>query len=178
MTTRWIWVGALLLALSACASPARVERMVVTAAPEASAVNPALVEAVCVEKVTGGQKTNPLWTSEVDDAGFRGALEASLRNTRLLAESEAGCRYGLEAHLLGLAQPAFGFDITVTSHVNYKLLERASGEPYYQTTVTAPYEASVSDAFIGVERLRKANEGSIRTNIRLFIDELIAHKPA
>ena len=79
--------------------------------------------------------------------------------------------------MLGLAQPIMGFDMTVTSHVNYSVLERTSGTPYFLTTVTAPYTATVGDAFAGITRLRLANEGSIRSNIQKFIDELLAHEP-
>lgn len=177
MNCRFLLVGLAALALSACASPAKVENMVTSATAGAQAPNSDLVEAVCVTKVTGGEETNPLWTSEVDDASFRAALQGSLRNNRLAAAGDDGCRYGIEVNMLGLAQPIMGFNITVTSHVNYSVLERASDTPYFLTTVTAPYTAKVGDAFAGVKRLRLANEGSIRSNIQKFIDELLAHEP-
>ena len=177
MNYRFLLVGFAALALSACASPAKVENMVVSATAGAPTANPALIEAICVTKVTGGKKTNPLWTSEVDDAGFRAALEGTLRNNRLAAPNADGCRYDLEANLLSLAQPVIGFNMKVTSHVTYRVLERLSGDPYVVTTITAPYTATVGDAFAGVKRLRLANEGSIRTNIQMFVDELLAHEP-
>ncbi len=177
MNCRFLLVGLAALALSACASPAKVENMVTSATTGAQAPNSDLVEAVCVAKITGGEETNPLWTSEVDDAGFRAALEGSLRNNNLAAANADRCRYELEANMLGLAQPIAGFNITVTSHVNYSVLERDSGSSYFLTTVTAPYTAKLGDAFAGVKRLRLANEGSIRSNIQKFIDELLAHEP-
>ncbi len=177
MKYRFLLVGLAALALSACASAAKVENMVASTTAGAPVANSDLVEAICVTKVTGGQETNPLWTSEVDDASFRAALEGSLRNNRLAATSAERCRYDLEANLLGLAQPIIGFNMTVTSHVNYSVRERQSGNPYFLTTVTAPYTATVGDAFAGVTRLRLANEGSIRSNIQKFIDELLAHEP-
>ena len=178
MNCRFQLVGLAALALSACASPAKVENMVASATAGAQAPNSNLVEAACVTKVTGGEETNPLWTSEVDDASFRAALEISLRNNRLAATTSDGCRYGIEVNMLGLAQPVIGFNMTVTSHVNYSVRERISGTPYFLTTVTAPYTATVGDAFAGITRLRLANEGSIRSNIQKFIDELLAHKPS
>jgi hypothetical protein len=177
MNCRFLLVGLAALALSACASPAKVENMVTSATAGAQAPNSDLVEAVCVTKVTGGEETNPLWTSEVDDASFRAALQGSLRNNRLAAAGDDGCRYGIEVNMLGLAQPIIGFNMTVTSHVNYSVLERPSGNSYFLTTVNAPYTATVGDAFAGVKRLRLANEGSIRSNIQKFIDELLAHEP-
>lgn len=163
------------LALSACATAAKVENMTAPAIADAPAVDSALAGAICVTAVTGGEETNPLWISEVDDASFRAALEASLRNSGLAATTPDDCRYNLEANLLGMAKPVFGFDYEVTSHVNYSVLERPSGDPYFLTTVTAAYTATVGDALIGGVRGRLANEGSIRTNIQEFISELLAH---
>ncbi len=54
----------------------------------------------------------------------------------------------------------FGFDMTVTSTVTYTLIERASGKTVWQKSVDAPFTAKTSDAFVGTERLRLANEGS------------------
>jgi len=64
MNCRFQLVGLAALALSACASPAKVENMVASATVGAQAPNSDLVEAACVTKVTGGEETNPLWTSE------------------------------------------------------------------------------------------------------------------
>lgn len=177
MKIRLFLAGLAALALSACAEPAKVENMVVSAPAPAPAADPSIEGALCITKVTGGEETNPMWTSEVDDASFRAALEGSLRSNGLAVPSTDGCRYGIEANLLGLAQPIAGFDMEVTSHVNYTVLERPSGSPYFLTTITAPYTATVSDAFAGITRLRLANEGSIRTNIETFIGELKANKP-
>ena len=177
MRIRLLVIGAIAVTQSACATPARIENMVAPATADGVAPNSVLAQAICVTEVTGGEETNPLWTSEVDDASFRAALETSLRNNRLAASSADDCRYDLEANLLGLAQPSFGFNMEVTSHVNYSVLERPSGDPYYLTTVTAAYTAPFGDAFLGVTRLRLANEGSIRANIRQFIEELAAYDP-
>lgn len=80
--------------------------------------------------------------------------------------------------MLGLVQPIMGFNMKVTSHVNYSVLEAQSGVSYFLTTVTAPYTAKVGDALAGIKRLRLANDGSIRTNIQTFINEFLAHNPS
>ena len=41
-------------------------------------------------------------------------------------------------------------------------------------TTDTPYTADFSAAFVATERLRLANEGSIRTNIGQFMDKLRA----
>jgi hypothetical protein len=175
----WNAAGKLLLAagaaasLAACASSADPHAMAVSA-PAAAATDKAfpqaLVHAMCVRAVTGGEKTNPMWVSKVDNDGFKDALGASLDGAGLTA-SASGCSYPIDVNLLGLSQPSMGFDMTVTSHVNYKVYN-SGGEPYLLATIDAPFTATVGDAFLGVERLKKANEGSIRTSIQMFFDKL------
>ncbi len=135
-----------------------------------------LNNAVCVDRVTGGEETNPLWTSEVDNESFRKALVGSLRDNQLHAAAGA-YEYKLNANLLGLAQPIGGFDLTVTANVNYEVLAAVTAEPYYQTTVTTPYTADFSSAFAAIKRLRLANEGAIKANITKFMNELLLHTP-
>jgi hypothetical protein len=164
------------IALSACAQKADVGNMVLGKTAVQAAGSP-LASALCIGAVTGGEATNPMWVSKVDNEGFRGALDGSLRNNGLLASDPKNCRYDVNANLLGLSQPIAGISMTVTSNVNYSVLERASGDPYFQTTVKKPYTAEFGTAFLGVRRLQIANEGSIRTNIGVFIDQLLSHKP-
>ena len=170
---RYLLIGATALLLTACAEPAQQQNMIASAAP--SAAGGPLASTMCVKQVSGGEETNPLWTSEVDDAAFRGALEASLRNSGLAAASPSDCRLDVVANLLGLAQPIAGFDMEVTANVNYSVLNSGSDDAYFESTVTTPYTANFSDAFAGVTRLRLANEGAIRTNITEFIKRVTSH---
>lgn len=161
---------AALIELSGCASSADPKAM--TIAPQASekAFPDRLQHAMCVRNVTGGEKTNALWVSKVDSDGFKTALSASLDGTGLSAPA-GNCPYPIDVNLLGLSQPAAGFDLTVTSHVNYKVYDSA-GEPYLLETIDAPFTASAGDAFLASERLKLANEGSIRESIKQFFDKL------
>ncbi|MBV9992805.1 MAG: hypothetical protein JOZ72_16115 [Alphaproteobacteria bacterium] len=171
---RLLATAAAAASLAACASSADPHAMAV--APPPAAVNAdkafpqALMHAMCVRAVTGGEKTNPLWVSKVDNDGFKSALGASLDTAGLTAPA-SGCSYPIDVNLLGLSQPSMGFDMTVTSHVNYKVYN-SGGEPYLLATIDAPFTATVGDAFLGVERLKKANEGSIRASIQMFFDKL------
>ena len=158
------------LLLGACAAPARMSEMIVDDPGAAKLNNSELVGAIEIRNVTGGEDTNPMWTSEVSNQEFHDALSASLSKHHLLSTDAASSRFTLDANLLGVAQPAFGFDMTVTTHVNYTLLAAPSGTPYLAETVSADFTAGVGDAFIGVERLRLANEGSIKANIQKFLE--------
>jgi hypothetical protein len=163
--------------LSGCASAAKPEAMAV-AAPAASdkPFPQSFAHAMCVRTVSGGEKTNALWVSKVDDDGFRTALNSSLTSAGLNAAA-ANCPYPIDVNLLGLSQPSLGFDMTVTAHVNYKVYD-PKAQPVLLETIDSPFTATVGDAFIGAKRLQLANEGAIRLSIQTFFDKLKDAKPA
>lgn len=173
---RWLLPGLVLLAalqLSACAAPAKVEGMTVTpAAVQAAAMPDEIRQNIALGMVSGGEPTNPLWTSEVGNEEFRAALEASLRSAGAIAPVGSAAGYLLEATLIDVKQPIIGLDATVTSTVDYRVSPHGQEGQTFQTVVAAPYTARMGDAFCGVQRLRLANEGSIRENIRLFMEQL------
>ena len=169
-------VGAAMLAtLSGCASSADPGAMTL-ATPAGARPFPAKLEhAMCVRTVTGGEKTNPLWLSKVDNDGFRTALSSSLAGAGLDAPA-ANCAYPIDANLVGLSQPLAAFDMTVTSHVNYKVFD-SSGQPLVLATIDAPYTAKFVDSPVAVERLKEANEGAIRESIERIFDRLRDSNP-
>jgi hypothetical protein len=166
---------AALALLAACAAPAQTANMIAPATAAARPFPAAFANAMCVRNVSGGQETSPLMTSQVDDASFRAALEASLRQNGLLADASA-CRYHVDATLVSLMQPTFGLDIRVGALVNYKV-EDPSGAILFREPLASGYTAKLSDSLVGVDRLRLANEGAIRTSIGDFLDRLRELKP-
>jgi hypothetical protein len=159
--------------LSGCATPADPGQMIARPATSAYVVSTPLRNNIAIRDVTGGKETNPLWTSQVGSSEFEQALEASLRAAGLLSPGRQAGNYVLTAHLQRLEQPYFGASMTVTASVNYILAERATGRALYDKTLEVPYTAKFSDALLGVERLRLANEGAIRANISTLIEELL-----
>jgi|TARA_R100000049_G_C1956858_1_gene114438 hypothetical protein len=164
-----IWaVLAALFYLSGCASGAKMGNMVYDGPNKA--YDTVLESNVHVTNVSGGQKTNPAWTSEIDNDAFAGALQQSLRNQGLLAGDG---RYQLEALLLEVDQPVFGLNFEVTTHVKYILTDRESnGSVIMNETIVAPFTATVGDAFAAIKRLRLANEGSGKANINGLLEKL------
>ena len=158
------------LALAACATPAKVSSMIGTPTVSVPA-NSSLIKAVQVNNISGGQSTNPLWTSKVGNPEFQEALQQSLSAQGLLGQAPA--RYRLDAILTELHQPLLGFDLTVTSTIRYVVTDTMTNKMPFDQTITAEYTAHVGDAFLAVERLRLANEGSIKGNISKFLDQLI-----
>ena len=178
MNTRFNCVLALVCAimLGGCAAPARVDQMVVSGQPAQRVSQSPLRGNIAVSDVTGGRETNPMWKSNVGSSEFSQALESSLRTVGLLSPTRQSGNYTLTAHLQNVEQPAFGFDMTVTASILYAVVERKTGKTVFNRTIALPYTAKMGDAFAGVERLKLANEGAIRTNITRLIDELFTLK--
>jgi hypothetical protein len=171
---RQYWIVFLVAVLGGCASPATLEGMTATPAdtqPEAASAE--LRNAISIRSVAGGEPTNPLWTSEVGNAEFRAALESSLKNYQLLAEGGSG-DHVLDATLVDLQQPFFGLEMEVTATATYHLEPKNAQKNVFDDTVITSYTASPSESFFAVQRLRLANEGAIRENIREFIRRLEA----
>lgn len=140
---RILAVLAALLYLTGCASGAKMGNMVYDG--QVKPYDAALQNNVDVTNVSGGEETNPAWTSEIDNNAFAGALKQTLQKQGLLAGSG---RYQLEALLLEVDQPVFGLDFEVTTHVKYILTDRENnGAVVLNETIIAPYTATIGDAF-------------------------------
>ncbi|MDX2103444.1 MAG: hypothetical protein SF002_13005 [Alphaproteobacteria bacterium] len=160
--------------MTACAQPAREAGMVIGPVAESARLAttvPALSSAVAVGQISGGSATNPMGMSQVDDATIRGALRASMTVHGILS-NDPNARYQIAGHLNELQQPFFGVDVTVTSNILWTLLDRISGAVVFREQVVTPYTARFSDAFVGVERLRLANEGAIKANLTKLFERL------
>ena len=153
--------------LSGCASSAKMENMAYQGQPKDYSEK--LKKNVEIASVSGGEETNPAWTSEISDEEFSGAIKQSLLWQGLLADDG---RYELEVKLLEVDQPLFGFDLTVTTHVQYILTDTKDGAVIFDETIVAPHTATMDDSFAAVKRLRLANEGSGKKNIRSFLWKL------
>ena len=171
----FVILGSLIL-LSGCATPARVDQMVVSGTPSQRIAATPLRNNVAIRDVTGGQETNPMWKSNVGSSEFSQALEESLRTVGLLAANRQAGSHTLTVHLQNVDQPFIGLDMTVTASVNYSVAERTTGKEVFNRTVAVPYTAKFSDSLLGVERLKLANEGAIRINISQLIEELFRLK--
>ena len=168
----YLLTAALAIALlGGCAAGARVENMEVAGQPAQRIAPTPLRQQLTVREVGGGSETSPLRKSNVGSPEFEQALKNSLRATGLLAEGPAAF-YMLSAQLDDLDQPLIGLSMTVTAKVSYTVAEKASGKILWQQTLTTPYTAAFTDSLLGIERLRLANEGAIRTNLGQLIDAL------
>ncbi|MDQ1155085.1 hypothetical protein [Brevundimonas sp. SORGH_AS_0993] len=155
-----------LMGLAACASPASPARMTLGATPGLTAA-PGDVgyRSVTTVSVSGGQGTNPLWLSQVSNADFKTALENSLAAAGYMGGQ--GQPMTVSASLIDLKQPLAGFDMSVISQVRYTVTR--AERVLFDETVAATGTASMGESLLGTERIRLANEASIRENIKTFL---------
>ncbi len=168
-------IGSLLLAqLSGCATPAKPQAMTVQPTQINVPAGDALKGKLKIGEISGGKSTNPLWTSQVDNAAFKTALQDSLAIAGYTASNPADAEYEVKANLVSLDQPLFGLTLDVKSNVSYQL----TGPDVQKTfAINAIGTAGPGDAFVAVQRLRMANERSIMENIKSFIGELGKLRP-
>ena len=66
----------------------------------------------------------------------------------------------------------FGIDMTVITYIRYRLTDLQTTMTIFDKTIIASYTATFSDAFLGTDRLKMANEGSGKENIKGLIEKL------
>ena len=171
-TLKALLILILVAILSACAAPAKRESMEIPVADQAVySADRFLSEKVSVGTVSGGKDTNPAWTSEISGSDSGAALRRSLETAKL-STTGLTASFILDANLIEVDQPMFGFTMTVHTTVQYTLRNAESGSVVLQEVIYADGQASPGDAFAGVKRLRLANERSAQENIRRIIDIL------
>lgn len=164
MILRLCFAGAACLALaflSGCASPSNATPLT------AAEFSPAYKHAESVSiAATGGSETSSAGASQISNAAIVESVAQTIRQSGLFAQVAAqGAPYRLEVHLVRLEQPMFGATFTVHLEMNWRLLD-AMGNPLWQKAVQSAGTATMGDAFVGVTRLRLANENALRLNIR------------
>ena len=154
-----------------CASPADVGAMV----PQNVAVGKRFNKSVGVA-VTGGQSTNPMWCSQVANEDFAAALESTIKQTGLFSSvlRSSGGEYQLDVRLIRLRQPMVGFDMTVQAEVEWRLRHVSPDRVVWEGNTNRSFTATVGDAFVGMTRLKMANEGAIREAIKAGLEQIAA----
>ncbi|MDF2867757.1 MAG: hypothetical protein K0S11_1227 [Gammaproteobacteria bacterium] len=162
------------IGLTGCATNASVDQMAYHYQGNKQPSNKTLLNGIAVSQVTGGHETNPLWTSQINNENFKQALVRSLQQASLYNDSTKP-KYVLSANLMMLDQPIAGFDMTASCQVHYTLRDVKKDKIVYRDDILASYTAKGGDAFLGMERLKKATEGAAKANIRKLIETLYQH---
>ncbi len=155
---------ALLLALlvSGCA----------TAKPEAMVPAEFKIENRHASSVTvaepAGPEASAKWVSQIQGANFRESVRLSIQKSGLFSTvlKTSDADYLLEISKVQSDEPAMGFNMTVDLVTRWVLKKRATSEVVFSGNVSSTYTAKFGDAFAGGTRLRLANEGAAKSNIR------------
>jgi hypothetical protein len=114
------------------------------------------------------------WAFKVTAAAFTEALTTSLGKSgafsKVLSTPEGD--YLLEVAFVKKSEPAFGFNMTVELVTRWTLTKKSATDPVFRENVASTFTATVGDAFAGVKRVRVANEGAARENIKEGIRRL------
>jgi hypothetical protein len=167
-------LAATLASLGACASGAKPEMMTLmsaTASAKPAAATQPGYRAMGVQQVQGGNETNPMWASDVSNADFQKALEASLKAFDYLVMDGAMAKYRVTASIVDVQKPLMGLDFSVTMKVRYSVMTD-QGATAFDDTIAATGTATMGEAFAGVERLRIAIEKAAKANIEAFLTRL------
>ena len=125
----------------------------------------------------GGKESDPMWEgSKIDNASFLNALIMSLKQSNLFTEVDPAENpdIRLSTFIMSQGQPSFGINMTVTLLVRYTLTIAANGSLIWEKDIPSSYTATVGEAFVGAVRVRKANEGAVRENLKALLNELDA----
>lgn len=151
------------LLLTGCASPATVQGM----HPQSLTFQNKAPFSISVQ-AAGGEKTNPLWTSEISNKSFAQTIRESIAESGLFRSviTAGDGDYLLEVSIINVDKPVAGFDMTVNMAVSWKLTRVATRKIVFQDVIYKSYTATMGDAFAGIKRLRLAQEGAARENIQ------------
>jgi hypothetical protein len=128
-----------------------------------------------VKMVSGGEESDALIAgSKINDTNFYEALTLSLIRSGLFANvnTENLRDYSLTAAILNQDQPVMGLNMTVSMVVGYTLTRISDQTVVMKETIPSTYTAKMGDAFVGMTRVKKANEGAVRENISQFLQKL------
>lgn len=158
--------------LVGCVAPAAADRMAVAEPDSPCPLASQHANSIVLSEVIGGEPTDPLGHSTVDNEGLEAAILASLDHYGLLGVEGPDSPFDLRVALAELIQSGSGFTMSVTAFVRYKLSELSSDVSLYDDVVEGHSTLSVSDELVGIERLRRANEDAVRETILTFFSAI------
>jgi len=156
--------------ITGCASPASVKGMV-PSFDHTSFIS--TNKTLMIAEVKGGEKTNPMLYSRIENEGFQEALTTTLKRSGIFkdvfTDKKGDCKIYAEIVSQEL-QP--GLTITSTLFINYKLVEAKSSRELWKENILSQYDAKFEEAPYGALRAQKANEGAVRDNLTQLIKKL------
>lgn len=150
------------LNLAGCASPASHEGMT----PQNVTVSKKHAASVSVE-TKGGSETGAMDSSNISNADFKTAIERSIVKSGLFKEVLQGKEgdYLLTVSVTDISKPLFGASFTVEVETAWTLVKKSDNSIVMRKAIKTAHTATMSDAVVGVTRLKLAVEGAAQANI-------------
>jgi hypothetical protein len=113
-------------------------------------------------------------TSQISNSAFTQALTESILKSGVFkgVVKGEGADYLLNVVILDYNQPWLGIDFNISVETSWKLFKSGDVNPIWSDTITTSYKATLWNAFFAAERLQRATEGALRTNIQEGIKRL------
>ena len=127
--------------------------------------NAALDRSVRLGTVTVPQEAENSSIAPLKAEVFREAIQNALLTSNMSVRADSVEKFTLDAQMIELGIPMFGFSMDANSKVNYQLTRVKDGKVVFNEIVTMPYTAPFSEAFDGNQRSRIATSKAIRENI-------------
>ena len=151
------------LVLAGCATPANQQAMTVAKPVAVKNQHPFTVSVT----TSGGAATGSAESSNISNDDLKTAIETSIKESKLFKEVVQGSagQYQLNVAVTQLDKPMFGASFTVTLETAWTLVRASDKAVVWRKAIKGAHTATMSDAFVGVTRLRLALEGAARANI-------------
>lgn len=150
------------LNIAGCASPASHEGMT----PQNLTVSKKHPYSVSVE-TKGGSETGAMDSSNISDADFKATIENSIVKSSVFQNVLQGKNgdYVLTVSVTDMSKPLIGLSFTVEMETAWSLVKKSDNSIALKKVIKTAHTATMSDAVVGVTRLRLAVEGAARANI-------------
>ena len=135
---------------------------------------------VGVNESTGGIDAKPLWTSQISNIAYTEALSNALAKSGVFqavikgggADYPGGANYILDVTILEYDQPWHGANIIIGINTKWELTDAKTHESVWSNTFKTAYRAAWIESVFDGERIEKAHEAAVRTNIKEGIRRL------
>jgi ABC-type uncharacterized transport system auxiliary subunit len=154
--------------IAGCATASKPEAMIPTVAI-AGIQHPQTTSVV----VAGGSETSAVGKSQISNEALQQAIVQSIEKNKTFSSVVKGATgdYQLAVTVVSVEQPSFGFSFTVKIETAWSL-KKADGTVVMQESIKSEGTAGATEAFVGVERLRLANEYAARANIAAGLEKI------
>ncbi|HAJ26119.1 MAG TPA: hypothetical protein DCG53_02550, partial [Syntrophus sp. (in: bacteria)] len=124
--------------------------------------------------VGAGEDTNPLGRSKISNDELQAAIADAIKNTRVFRSiiKDGKADYRLDVAITKLTQPFFGINFSVDLSALWTLTSMDTSKIVFREEINTAFTATMGDSVLGIKRLRLANEGAARENIKIGIAKI------